>query len=46
LRLIEGTVDPSSGAFTYQGATVSGQEVSYYDLVFVGNTGVTMIERP
>jgi prepilin-type N-terminal cleavage/methylation domain-containing protein len=46
LRLIEGKVDPSSGAFTYQGATVSGQEVSYYDLVFVSNTGVTMIERP
>jgi len=46
LRLIEGQVDPSSGAFTYQGATVSGQEVSYYDLVFVSNTGVTMIERP
>jgi len=46
LRLIEGHVDSSSGAFTYQGATVSGQEVSYYDLVLVGNTGVTKIERP
>jgi hypothetical protein len=46
LRLIEGRVDPSSGAFTYQGTTVSGQEVSYYDLVFVSNTGVTSIERP
>jgi prepilin-type N-terminal cleavage/methylation domain-containing protein len=46
LRLIQGAVDPSSGAFTYQGRTVSGQEVSYYDLVFVGNTGVIKIERP
>jgi prepilin-type N-terminal cleavage/methylation domain-containing protein len=46
LRLIEGAVDPTSGAFTYQGTMVSGQEVSYYDLVFVGNTGMTKIERP
>jgi prepilin-type N-terminal cleavage/methylation domain-containing protein len=46
LRLIEGIVDPSSGTFTYQGTTVSGKQVSYYDLVFVGNTGVTKIERP
>ncbi len=46
LRLIEGTVDPASGASAYHGATVSGQNTSYYDLVFVGNTGVTKIERP
>lgn len=46
LRLIEGGVDPGSGAFTYHGATVSGQRVSYYDLVFVSATGVTKIERP
>jgi prepilin-type N-terminal cleavage/methylation domain-containing protein len=46
LRLIQGSVDPTSGAFSYQGATVSGKQVSYYDLVFVGNTGTTMIERP
>ena len=46
LRLIEGMVNPASGAFTYQGATSSGKQVSYYDLVFVGNTGMAKIERP
>jgi hypothetical protein len=46
LRLIRGTVDASSGAFTYQGATVSGQQVSHYDLVFVANSGQTVIQRP
>jgi len=46
LRLIEGAVDPTSGVFTYQGTKVSGQEISYYDLVFVGNTGMTKVERP
>jgi prepilin-type N-terminal cleavage/methylation domain-containing protein len=39
LRLVEGQVNPSSGALTYQGS-------SYYDLVFVSNTGVTKIRRP
>ena len=46
LRLIEGSVDPGTGAFTYRGTKVSGAEVSYYDLVFVGNTGMIKIERP
>jgi len=46
LRLITGTVDPSTGVFTYQGSTVSGKPVSYYDLVVVSNTGMTKIERP
>jgi Tfp pilus assembly protein FimT len=46
LRLIEGAVDPTTGAFTYQGTKVSGAEVSYYDLVFVENTGMTKVERP
>jgi prepilin-type N-terminal cleavage/methylation domain-containing protein len=46
LRLVQGTVDPSNGALTYQGTTVSGQPANYYDLVFVSNTGVTKIERP
>jgi prepilin-type N-terminal cleavage/methylation domain-containing protein len=46
LRVVEGKVDSSSGGFTYQGLTVSGKQVSYYDLVFVDNTGITKIERP
>ncbi len=46
LRLIQGKVDSSSGQYTYQGSITAGQQVSYYDLVFVGNTGVTKIERP
>ncbi len=46
LRLIQGKVDSSSGQFTYQGSVASGKKVSYYDLVFVGNTGITKIERP
>lgn len=46
LRLIEGQIDPSNGAFTYQGAMAAGQKISYYDLVFVSNTGITKIERP
>jgi hypothetical protein len=46
LRLVEGAVDPATGAFTYHGTKVSGAEVSYYDLVFVANTGMTKIERP
>lgn len=45
LRLVEGIVD-SNGNLTYQGAKPSGTQVSYYDLVFVANTGVTKIERP
>ena len=44
VRLVEGTVD-ASGNFSYQGTTTSGTQVSYYDLVFVPNTGVTEIER-
>jgi prepilin-type N-terminal cleavage/methylation domain-containing protein len=40
LRLVSGKADPASGAITYLG------QVNYYDLVFVSNTGVTMIERP
>jgi prepilin-type N-terminal cleavage/methylation domain-containing protein len=46
LRVVEGVVSPLSGVLTYQGQTVSGNEVSYYDLVFVANTGVTKIVRP
>jgi hypothetical protein len=45
LRLVEGAVN-SSGNLTYQGSKVSGAQVSYYDLVFVANTGVSKIERP
>ena len=45
LRLIRGASD-ASGNTTYTGATVSGNEVSYYDLYFVANMGTTQIGRP
>lgn len=44
LRLVEGAAD-SSGNITYLGATVSGSQVSYYDVYFVANTGLTKIAR-
>ncbi len=45
LRLIEGSVDPGAGAFTYRGTKVSRAEVGYYDLVSGGNTGMIKIGR-
>jgi prepilin-type N-terminal cleavage/methylation domain-containing protein len=45
LRLVEGTADPGTGNTTYQGTTVSGTQVSYYDIFFIGNTGTTKIGR-
>jgi hypothetical protein len=44
LRLIEGSAD-ASGTITYQGATSSGTDLSYYDVYFVANTGLTKIVR-
>ena len=38
LRMVEGNVN-SGGALTYQGS-------SYYDLIFVSNTGIVKIRRP
>jgi len=45
LRLLEGTAN-TSGVITYTGATASGNQVSYYDLYFIANTGNTKIGRP
>ena len=45
LRLLEGTAN-TSGVITYTGATSSGNQVSYYDLYFIANTGNTKIGRP
>jgi prepilin-type N-terminal cleavage/methylation domain-containing protein len=44
LRVIEGTAN-SAGTVTYNGATVSGAQVSYYDLYFIANTGATKVGR-
>jgi prepilin-type N-terminal cleavage/methylation domain-containing protein len=44
LRLIEGKAD-TTGSVTYSGATVAGAQVSYYDLFFIANTGITKIGR-
>ena len=44
LRLIEGSSD-LSGNISYQGMKSSGSQVSYYDVYFVANTGLTKIAR-
>jgi prepilin-type N-terminal cleavage/methylation domain-containing protein len=44
LRLIEGAAD-ATGNIAYQGSTSSGTQVSYYDVYFVANTGLTKIAR-
>ena len=45
LRLIEGVADTSDSSVA-QGPTSGGAVANYYQLLFVSNTGVAMVQRP